>query len=296
MLSRGFLSGSDVELKLTHMHGIAVMHNAHIHTQWELYFCPENIMQSSVINGEEYIYKYPCAILTSPYSVHSMSCLETENTDYERYVCYFGNSTQETLGSKLLPNGELDARQGILFELDGGIAEYLKRIFEFMRDEKYPHTQTQKALILGFIVNKLFELCNESKITKVGESSFYIQSVIRHISENLSKTLNANDIAKRFSVSRSKLDRDFKSAVGMTLHDFEDICRLNYAKTLLRSDKKVSVAEISEACGLKNETYFYAFFKKYTGMSPTDYRKTFVSASGKSANEREIDFDPCGEI
>jgi AraC-like DNA-binding protein len=195
-----------------------------------------------------------------------------------------------------LPNDALDARQGILFELDGGIAEYLKRIFEFMRDEKYPHTQTQKALILGFIVNKLFELCNESKITKVGESSFYIQSVIRHISENLSKTLNANDIAKRFSVSRSKLDRDFKSAVGMTLHDFEDICRLNYAKTLLRSDKKVSVAEISEACGLKNETYFYAFFKKYTGMSPTDYRKTFVSASGKSANEREIDFDPCGEI
>lgn len=296
MLSRGFLSGSDIELKLTHMHGISVMHSAHIHVQWELYFCPENIVQRSVINGEEYTYKYPCAILTSPYSVHSMSCLETENTDYERYVCYFGSTTLETLGSSLLPNDALDARQGILFELDGGQAEYLKQIFKFMRDEKYPHTQTQRALILGFIVNKLFEFCDESKITRVGESSFYIQSVLRYVSENLSEQFNANETAKFFSVSRSKLDRDFKSAVGMTLHDFVDICRLNYAKILLRSKERSSIAQISEACGLKNETYFYAFFKKYTGMSPTDYRKMYVLVTKNSKEINETDFDPCGEM
>ena len=54
MLSRGFLSGSDVELKLTHMHGIAVMHNAHIHAQWELYFCPENIMKYTGMSPTDY--------------------------------------------------------------------------------------------------------------------------------------------------------------------------------------------------------------------------------------------------
>ena len=83
MLLKGFLSDEGLDLKVTHMSGISIMYHSHIHMQWELYFCPENISQCSVINGESYTYKYPCAILTSPYSVHSMSCLETEGADFE---------------------------------------------------------------------------------------------------------------------------------------------------------------------------------------------------------------------
>ena len=273
MLSKGFLSDEGSELKITHFYGISVMHHSHIHMQWELYFCPENISQRAVINGEAYTYKYPCAILTTPYSVHSMSCLETEGTNYERYVYYFGEDTAKALGSTFLPKDILNAQTGVIFELDNDKAEYLRSFFEFMSDEKYPHTKRQKELLFGFIINKLFDFCDEDKITRVGATSFYIQDILRYIAENMSTPTDAQEIAKQFAVSRSKLDRDFKSAIGMTMHDFADICRVNYAKSLLGAKNNYSIAKITEACGLKNETYFYAFFKKHTGISPSEYRK-----------------------
>lgn len=298
MLSKGFLSDKGSELKITHTYGISVMHHSHIHMQWELYFCPENISQSAVINGESYVYKHPCAILTTPYSVHSMSCMETEGTDFERYVCYFGESTAEALGNTYLPNEILNAQRGILFELNDNQTSYLKSVFEIMTDDIYPHTKHQKELLFGFIVNKLFDFCDESKITRVGETSFYIQGVLRYISENMATPEDAEAIAKHFAVSRSKLDRDFKAAIGMTIHDFSDICRLNYAKVLLGSNKTYSIAKITEACGLKNETYFYAFFKKHTGMSPSEYRKNKNNIFDNKSfdnKSKEKDFDPCGQ-
>ena len=273
MLTKGFLIDYGTEFRITHMRGIAVMHHAHIHMQWELYFCPEDISQCAVINGETYTYKHPCAILTTPYSVHSMSCLELDGTDFERYVYYFSEDTVEALGTAFLSNDIFKSQTGVIFQLNLEQAEYLRSFLEFMSDEKYPHTQRQKELLFGFVINKLFEFCDEKKIIRIGATSFYIQDIMRYISENMSTPINAQTIAKQFAVSRSKLDRDFKTAIGMTVHDFADICRINYAKVLLRSKSDHSINKITEACGFKNETYFYAFFKKHTGISPSEYRK-----------------------
>ena len=202
------------------------------------------------------------------------------------------------MGNTYLPNDILNAQRGILFELNDDQASYLRSVFEFMIDERYPHTKHQKELLFGFIVNKLFDFCDESKITRVGETSFYIQNVLRYISEHMSTPEDAEAIAKHFAVSRSKLYRDFKAAIGMTIHDFSDTCRLNYAKVLLSSNKAYSIAWISEACGLKNETYFYAFFKKHTGMSPSEYRKNktrLFNGNVKEKESEEKDFAPCGQ-
>ena len=46
--------------------------------------------------------------------------------------------------------------------------------------------------------------------------------------------------------------------------------RIKKAKTLLRSDNKISI--ISEAVGYPDQLYFSRVFHKATGMSPTEYR------------------------
>ena len=127
----------------------------------------------------------------------------------------------------------------------------------------------------------------------MGATEFYIQDVLRYVAENIASAPDADTIAKHFAVSRSKLDRDFKASVGMTVHEFFETCRLNYAKSLLSSKKAYTAAEISEACGFKNETYFFAFFKKHTGLSPSEYKRERLTISAQSG--KDIDFNPCGE-
>ena len=48
--------------------------------------------------------------------------------------------------------------------------------------------------------------------------------------------------------------------------------RVNAAKGYLENTNK-SISEISDAVGYENALYFSRLFKKYTGMTPTEYKK-----------------------
>ena len=113
----GFLSDNGVDLKTEYYHSISVMLNTHVHPQYELYFCADNVRQKSVINGIEYTYKYPCVILSTPYTVHSMSCVEENADSYERYVFYFGEKTLQAFGERLLPRGLVQRNTGLLLSV-----------------------------------------------------------------------------------------------------------------------------------------------------------------------------------
>lgn len=268
----GFLSSEGVNLKIDHFSKPSIMRNTHVHSQYELYFCPENIHQTSVINGVMYSYKYPCAILSTPYTVHSMSCHENAEK-YERYVFYFGAKTIDSFDDHHLPKNIFGRNTGLLFKLSRDEADSLVEIAR-MLDEK--QTLAEKELIFALFVNKLVEKCPDERIEKVGTPSFYIQDVLQYISENFEKELTSENISKHFAVSRSKLDRDFRKFTENTVHAFIEVCRVNQAKYLLQFNDEMSVGEISAACGFENENYFFPFFKRATGMTPAEYRRSCI--------------------
>ena len=127
----GFLENYGEELIIQKMTGISVMNTFHIHPQYEIYFCPKDIKQKSVINGIEYEYKHPAVILSKPYSIHSMSCMETSNTDFERYVIYFSPTNESFLNTNNLPDIIIGEKAGLLFKLTEAEANSLKNIFSF---------------------------------------------------------------------------------------------------------------------------------------------------------------------
>ena len=98
---------------------------------------------------------------------------------------------------------------------------------------------------------------------------------MKYVVEHIAQPLDSTVIADKFSVSRSKIDRDFRSATGGTLKAFVDSCRLTRAKYLLTSTD-MSVTEISDAVGLFGDNYFFRFFKKHTDMTPNEYKLKYL--------------------
>ena len=256
----------------------SVMKYTHAHPQYELYLCTDNVRQKSVINGMEYVYHYPCAIFSTPYTIHSMSCEDPIAESFNHYVFYFEKDILDAFDSLLLPSRLLHRNIGLLFPLTEEQASYFQRLLAICLDEQSPITQTEQTLLLTFVLNRLFDFCPQDKIVQVGTSSFYLQDVLQYIAEHLHEPLNSDEIAKHFSVSRSKLDRDFKQYTELTVHRAVDLCRINQAKYLLQFKKDLSVREIAALCGFGEETYFFPFFKRHTGITPTEYRKEFLSA------------------
>jgi len=100
--------------------------------------------------------------------------------------------------------------------------------------------------------------------------------VRNYINTNFSDpALNEDYLAKRFVYNGNYLRRNFKSSYGLTPMQYLAFVRISQAKNLLRFAKNHSVGEISRQCGFPDQLYFSRFFKKHTGISPTEYRKSF---------------------
>lgn len=268
-----FLEDNQCDITLQHWTHYSQMPYSHTHPQFEIYFCSDNVEQKSVINGAEYSYKYPCVIISSPYTVHSMSCNDPEACRYERFVLYFEESIIEQFDKSLLPVDLLCRNSGYMFKLTTQDAEYLKTLIRAFD----PKNTTDLKLLLVTFLNKLISLSPIQNAICVGKTAFYIQDVLQYIAEHYYEHIDANTIAYRFLISRSKLDRDFKQFTGVTIHGFLDMCRLNQAKMLLVLRSDMSVSSIATACGFTSETYFFPFFKKNVGMTPAEYRNNVKS-------------------
>ena len=87
------------------------------------------------------------------------------------------------------------------------------------------------------------------------------------------------DIAKATGISTQTLIRLFRRYCGKSPMEYITGMRMEFAKELLESTR-LCIKEISARAGYNSQLYFSTVFRKYSGMSPRDFRKfsgnTFV--------------------
>lgn len=87
-----------------------------------------------------------------------------------------------------------------------------------------------------------------------------------------SKNISISTVAERLGVSRNYLGHLFKKNEGVPFSEFLNKVRISEAQNLLK-DPAIKIFEISELVGIKDPYYFSLLFKKYTGCSPSAFRK-----------------------
>ena len=77
--------------------------------------------------------------------------------------------------------------------------------------------------------------------------------------------------ADRLGISPSYLNKLVRTQTRHSAMDWLEISRVNWAKSLLK-DSDMSVCEVSVAVGVDDPSYFTRFFRKSTGMTPSEFR------------------------
>lgn len=81
--------------------------------------------------------------------------------------------------------------------------------------------------------------------------------------------------AERLGISPSYLNKLVRTQTRHSAMDWVEISRVNWAKSLLK-DSDLSVGEVSIAIGVDDPSYFTRFFRKSTGMTPSEFRHRMV--------------------
>lgn len=123
-----------------------------------------------------------------------------------------------------------------------------------------------KRLYLTVLLNELCKNMGKSQDKHFLETRD--GNLIEYINRNLMTISSLDEISAHFYLSKTHLNRKFKSITGSTVWDYIIAKRLIIAKDMLTSGWKPNV--VSEKCGYLEYSSFYRAYKAQFGVSPKD--------------------------
>ncbi len=118
--------------------------------------------------------------------------------------------------------------------------------------------------------------------SKSGLTPEKIKSLAKQLTEHmetekpfLNENLNLSLLAEKSEISQSHISQVINQHFQIHFYDFVNQYRVEEAKKRLLSDdyKQLSVLGIAFDCGFKSKSSFNRYFKKYTGVSPSEFKK-----------------------
>jgi AraC family transcriptional regulator len=100
-----------------------------------------------------------------------------------------------------------------------------------------------------------------------------INKALNHIERHLESELSLEDVSKVAHYSPFHFHRIFKEFTNETLNQYIVRKRLEKASAVLLRKKDITVSELSIRYGLASNPSFTRAFKKFYGVSPSDFKK-----------------------
>lgn len=138
-----------------------------------------------------------------------------------------------------------------------------------MESQKISPSQELLSLQIRTLFLQILILSREDSDTPVNHVMQYINL---HITENISLDV----LAEQEHISKSYLVKQFKEKTGTTIISYQHEIRLNHVKRLLVTTTK-SVEEIALETGFDSPKYLYRLFKTQEGLSPSAYRRLYLT-------------------
>lgn len=238
------------------------MFKMHTHDTHEIY-CFLSGNAKYFVEGTVYTLHSGDILIMKTGEAHSL--LIDRPTPYERIVINFNeaalidSSLADFLNNR--PLGQGNCYSASVFH-NKPWQYYLSRIYSSEDMQK-------KQLYLNVLLNELKE--STAQIKTVSHPKNSIIEIIEYINGNLSKELSLDGICARFFISKTNLNRKFKSITGSTVWEYITTKRLILAKQLLSTG--IRPTEVFFKCGFNDYCSFFRAYKLKFGVSPKeDYK------------------------
>lgn len=217
--------------------------------------------EAKVYNGNEFVIAKEGSVIVFPPNKEYKHSSEHTQISY-LWMHFTGSDVLNVLdryGINIFPT--VNTANG-----ENKISNCFQKIFDgFANNDKF------RDYDLSSLLDRLLIEIGRSISVEQGEKRLFKKS-IRHINESYGNPIRITELAKMENVSMTTYNFHFKRQMGMSPTQYILTLRMHSAKELLKSSK-ISVRDISAMVGYDDFNFFTKVFKKYTGQSPSAYRK-----------------------
>src|SRR5690606_31325734 len=133
---------------------------------------------------------------------------------------------------------------------------------------------------ISILASKMFEIDIDRKsqnpyVIFIGQKRHGDKIVLKAqgwIEDNSTEKYTVDNICEKFNVGRRTFERRFKKCTGNSIAEYIQRVKVEFAKKNLEAGRK-TVNEIIYETGYNDIDAFRKVFKKYTDLTPVEYRK-----------------------
>ena len=142
------------------------------------------------------------------------------------------------------------------------------------KDSIYGSEQMLRSLIELFLIGLIrkYEFFENKDEKQTSPSAFPINEIIEYLDNNFTEKITLEELAFLFRTNRSTLCKEFRRATNKSLGEYLADKKIQTAKKLL-SQKERSITQIADMLNFDSVPYFCEFFKRKTGVTPSEYRQ-----------------------
>ena len=116
---------------------------------------------------------------------------------------------------------------------------------------------------------------NDYLKTRFKTGSKRIAAIHEYLMNNYMDEVNLDKISSLVNMAKGSLCRFFKENVGLTIFEYLNKIKVEFACKLLMN-QDLAMVDVCFDSGFNNLSHFNKQFRKITGLTPTDYRKLFL--------------------
>lgn len=154
---------------------------------------------------------------------------------------------------------------------------YLLKETEF---DFYNRYENYKILTSVRLMEIFIKISREYVSSEIESSSSFFskgfikcRNIINFLNTEYHRKITSHDIEEYFESNYDYLNRVFHKITGYTIFNYLNIVRINKAKELIDTTP-IKFSEVGYLVGIDDPYYFSKLFKKYTGMTPSQYCKS----------------------
>lgn len=250
-------------LKISHKSYSSLnMSSLESHDFYEIYFLLDG-KRSTFIEQKTFEIEKNCILIVPPFTLHKTM----SHTPCDRINIYISND----LVSKHNLNFLTYFGKTCFYLDDQSLQSVRSFLLSATLQKDLLDVEDLKAIAnsIIFFVSSQKNLISEAILNE----NIQLNNAVTYIHENYKNIITINSLCKDIFISKTKLYGLFNKFFHSSINDYILNVRLNKAKQLITLTS-LSMEKIAEMCGFSSANYL--MFKRKIGLSPCNYRKSFL--------------------
>ena len=253
----------------------------HWHPEIELTWFVSGQMEY-VINDQNYLVHAGQGMFCNSNALHAGYMIDEQDCDYisitfhPRFIYGYENSILQTKYVDFITSNDFWSSLVLKPEISwqNEIIENIKEIYKLSQiNPTSPDFELRVHIIICEIWHRLYQYYVQlSQDTPQPQKHLQrLRDILSYIQAHASEDVSLEDIASHAGLCKSECCRFFKKYMKMTIFDYLLSTRIQNSLPLLLEGENITT--IASLVGFSSPAYYGKIFKRYMGISPSQYRK-----------------------